>query len=463
MCRNPALNSDSPQKVMGSIRGRAGYGELLLNPDLRRWYENVRRGSPITADVYLRRLGATCLKKGLTPTALAEQPRDKGDRWAFNFLADLVTEMESEKKAGSYIASNVKAVKSWLSHNGIQVAGKIRIKGARETPSLATKHAPSLAELRGLFANCSPRTRSAAALVGEAGLRLESIGNYYGTDGLTVGDLPEMKISHNDEGSQSEGALVMFSRIPTIVIVRQELSKAGHQYFTFLTREGCGFLAEYLTQRIKSGERLDPSSPLLAPDEYHNSRRNLFLRTTLVSRLIRYRLRSCRIAARPYDLRSSFDTHLMLAESNGVIIRDYRVFFMGHKGDIEHTYTTNKRVLQPNVVEDMRSSFAKAQRHLQSAESIPEGPSLRDETYKRMLVLAGFTEKEIVEQRLLEVDDDQVAQKAREKLFSSVFGEDKGQKIVPLERLEEYLSKGWRCEHVLESRGQAIISPPTPS
>ena len=70
---------------MGSIRGRARYGELLLNPDLRRWHENVRRGSPITADVYLRRLGATCLKKGLTPTALAELPREKGERWAFNF------------------------------------------------------------------------------------------------------------------------------------------------------------------------------------------------------------------------------------------------------------------------------------------------------------------------------------------------------------------------------------------
>lgn len=55
----------------------------------------------------------------------------------------------------------------------------------------------------------------------EAGLGLESVGNYYGTDGLTVGDLPEMKVYHDDEGSQSDGALVMFSRIPTIVIVRQ--------------------------------------------------------------------------------------------------------------------------------------------------------------------------------------------------------------------------------------------------
>ncbi len=105
----------------------------------------------------------------MTPTDMVERAgNDGGERWAFNFLADAVIEMENEGSAGSYTASNVKAVKSWLSHNGIEVKRKIRIKGAHETPSLATKHAPSLPELGRLFANCSPRTRSAGALVAEA-------------------------------------------------------------------------------------------------------------------------------------------------------------------------------------------------------------------------------------------------------------------------------------------------------
>jgi hypothetical protein len=67
-----------------------------------------------------------------------------------------------------------------------------------------------------------------------------------------------------------------------------------------------------------------------------------------------------------------------------------------------------------------------------------------------------------VEQKLLEIDDDQVAQKARERLFSSVFGESKGQRVISLDSLDEYLSKGWRCDHVIESRELAVISPPTP-
>ena len=43
----------------------------------------------------------------------------------------------------------------------------------------------------------------------------------------------------------------------------------------------------------------------------------------------------------------------MLAESKGMVLRDYRQFWMGHKGDIENRYTTNKQKLPESVIEDM--------------------------------------------------------------------------------------------------------------
>jgi hypothetical protein len=49
----------------------------------------------------------------------------------------------------------------------------------------------------------------------------------------------------------------------------------------------------------------------------------------------------------------------MIGEMHGVIIRDFRVFWMGHRGDIEHTYTLNKR-LPEDVIEKMRSAYRKA-------------------------------------------------------------------------------------------------------
>ncbi|NIM44299.1 MAG: site-specific integrase, partial [Nitrososphaeria archaeon] len=54
------------------------------------------------------------------------------------------------------------------------------------------------------------------------GLRIKTLGNYEGGDGLRVKDLPELVV--RDGG-------VEFERVPTIVMVRRYLSKAGHQYF----------------------------------------------------------------------------------------------------------------------------------------------------------------------------------------------------------------------------------------
>ena len=98
---------------------------LLSDPDIKRWYDNVCRGSKVTADVYLRRLGSLCISQGLDgPQELLQRASAGGERWTCNFLMDVVTRLEGEGKAGSYIASNLKAAKSWLAHNGIEVRGE---------------------------------------------------------------------------------------------------------------------------------------------------------------------------------------------------------------------------------------------------------------------------------------------------------------------------------------------------
>jgi len=69
---------------------------------------------------------------------------------------------------------------------------------------------------------------------------------------------------------------------------------------------------------------------------------------------------------RPYVLRAYFDTQMLLAESHGKISHPYRVFFMGHKGYIEARYTTNKRRLPENLIEDMRNAFAASAEYLEA-------------------------------------------------------------------------------------------------
>jgi hypothetical protein len=205
------------------------YRDLFRDPDIKRWYDNVSRGSKITADVYLRRLGSLCNSSGMAnPKELLTRAAANGGRmWAYNFIMDTVTRMDGEGKAGSYIHSHTKALRSWFAHNGINVDGRIKIRGSQDTPSLKDKHAPTSSELAMFFSNAPPQTRCAAALVAQAGLRLEVVRNYDGADGLRLGDLPEIVIRQG--ACDSTTGQISFSRIPAMVVVRPELTKAGHQ------------------------------------------------------------------------------------------------------------------------------------------------------------------------------------------------------------------------------------------
>ena len=72
-------------------------------------------------------------------------------------------------------------------------------------------------------------------LIAFADLRPHTLGNHDGSDGLTLRDLPELEI---------EQGKVVFGKMPTMIIVRSNLSKTQQKYFTFLSEEGCTYLSE---------------------------------------------------------------------------------------------------------------------------------------------------------------------------------------------------------------------------
>jgi site-specific recombinase XerD len=289
----------------------------------------------------------------------------------YNLMLDYVTSMEQAGYTGSYVESALKSVKSWLSHNGKDVKRKIRIKGARDTPSLRDERVPTKEELRRVFLSGDNKTRVSCVLVAHSGVRMEVLGNYVGEDGLTIADLPELKI---------ENDTVKFEKKPAIVVVRRELSKAGNQYFTFLSEEGCEYVQDYLDERLREGEKLTSKSPLITP----KLKMKPFIRANNIGDNIRKALRAAGLKWRPYVLRSYFDTQLMLAESKGLVLRDYRQFWMGHKGDIENRYTTNKERLSENVIEDMREAYRKSQEYLETTKT---ENNARDEEKRKRQVL----------------------------------------------------------------------------
>jgi hypothetical protein len=203
------------------------------------------------------------------------------------------------------------------------------------------------------------RSGAMICLVAQSGLRLEVLGNAQGNDGLSMADLPELKIHENQ---------LEFTKIPAVIVVRPSLSKVNHRYFIFLPKEGCDFLTGYLNSRLANGEELNAETPVIANKAgYRNGDTTdfLFMTTRNVSKIIRDTIHP-RFKWRPYVLRSYFATQMLLAESHGKISHPYRVFFMGHKGDIEARYSTNKGRLPENLIEDMRSAFAASSEYLET-------------------------------------------------------------------------------------------------
>jgi hypothetical protein len=90
-----------------SPRLNAKYDFLFEDLDVKRWYDNISRGSRVTADVYLRRLGSFCDSFDTTPKQLAAHTELE----LYNMLLDGVSQMEKDEKLGSYIESEIKSVK----------------------------------------------------------------------------------------------------------------------------------------------------------------------------------------------------------------------------------------------------------------------------------------------------------------------------------------------------------------
>ena len=326
--------------------------------------QNIARGSTMTADVRLRRLGVYCERTNVTPKKLVQigmnNIKDVED-----LLLDYVSFLEKSGYAPSYIEDILKALRSWLSFNYVKLVRKIKIKNADIPVTLENEEIPSKAKLREILNAASARARVSISFMALAGLRPEVLGKYDSSDGLKLSDIKNLEI-------KSDGTDVVFTTMPARIMVRPNLSKTGNQYFTYLPETGCRFLQGYLRERIAAGEILDASSAAVTflkgyrtkcPKRNASHRKSPFLTTNTITRDIKAAF-GIIITERPYVLRAYFDTQLLLAESKGMMTHTYRQFFMGHKGDIEAKYTTNKHRLPEHLITDMKEAYERSQNFL---------------------------------------------------------------------------------------------------
>jgi len=424
------------------------YDYLLKDDDVKRWYDNLVAGSSITAEVYLRSLGRYCELENSTPKKILQEAETKAFRDSF---MDFVRKLESQSKAGSYIMRYKKVLLSWLAYNGLPVKLKVNIKGAADTPTLTNECVPTKEELSKTLRKSSLRGRVSIAMMSFSGLRPESLGDYHGTDGIRLSDFKEAKITPNG---------IEFEKVPSIVTIRSNLSKGKFQYFTFIPQETATYIEEYLEARVKAGEKLCPESPLLQVDN-RGGKTNPFLRTALVTRDIREAMRGAGFSWRPYVLRCYCDTAFDIAESKGLISsHPWRMFFMGHKGDIEARYSTNKTRLPPAMVEEMREAFRKASNLMQTiiADS-PSEDQMRKAVKEEFLLVAGFKKEEVEKMNLAEMSDEELQGKVRQKLLGVLSNNGLRQKVISINDVKSYLNQGFEYVAPLPN-GEAIVKMP---
>ncbi|MEM3382987.1 MAG: hypothetical protein QXL52_05625 [Nitrososphaerales archaeon] len=222
------------------------------------------------------------------------------------------------------------------------------------------------------------RGRAIASLMAFAGLRFESIGK------ITLGDLLDLDIEKLE-----------MKRMPCLIHVPAEANKTPTRYFSFLIEEGCEYLLAYLKARRAKEEVLTQNSPVIAT--LHGRPLSLMRMRIIVREATRRILK-----ARPYVLRSYFDTCLLMAK----VHPHWQSFFMGHKGNIESVYTTRKH-LPDSLIESMREVFKPAIEYLSTQPIATSIEEQRKKDFLKSAELSGlFDEKglELIRQLLKATD-----------------------------------------------------------
>ena len=330
--------------------------QFLSNPSIRRWYENLARKSLNTANAYQRRLRLFCEYHQMSPMELAEIGM-KDPKAVSDLLIDHIAMMERKPMKDGRIGHSpqtmtgvIKVVKSWMREFDVEIKRKINVKNATSTPTLENEKLPTAEEMEELISRSPLRTALIIAFENQGGLRPEVLGNAAGDNGLRIKNLPDIAIVKG---------LAVALRTPPMVIVPKTLSKAGHEYMTFLTPTATSLLITYLNDRILSGDVLGPDSPVIAQSKHCKiKKKSPFLTTPGICKVVSDSTRPRFTEWRSnYGHRRFFDVQMIISEGQNKVSHNFVMFWMGHSGDIESTYTTNKGILPPRLVDEMRAAF----------------------------------------------------------------------------------------------------------
>ena len=132
---------------------------------------------------------------------------------------------------------------------------------------------------------------------------------------------------------------------------------------------------------------------------------------------------------------------------------------MGHSGDMEARYTTNKGRLPEELIEDMRDAYRSSEKYLITIKSESNKENVETNFKKQLLKVMGVSDDELGKMDLEEAQSHELVETLRKKLIGLVTGSGSSQKVISDKEVEEYINNGWEYVRDLP-KGQAIVKFP---
>jgi integrase len=430
-----------------------GMGRLqavLTDPKVRDWYEERSLRSRLSADTYARQLHAISERLEMTPEDVVLLAKKNPNKLR-SMLTHCASAMQGEGKLDSYVSKWFESLKSYLRfrHVNADVFPRIsKLKGG----SLSKERVPTPEELGRVLEHLSLRGRTIALFMAHSGLRPGVIGSYGGENGLRLQDLPDLKL----------GAKPVFAEVPFVVRVPAALSKTRTAYTSFGSSQLSSTLLAYLEDRIRGGEELTPSSPVIAASPVRGIAKTLrenshgFVSTKTVVLDIREALQATvpeGVTWRPYVLRSYCSTRLTLAEGSGKMTRDLREAILGHDGGISARYNVGKP-WGAELLKEARAQYKRAESYLSTTGGTTDSQADATRIIKLFLVARGIPAEKLDKLDIGAMSDEEVVGLVK-KLGASAGPSKEVEKAVPVEEVPRLLAAGWR--YVAQLNGSMAV------
>jgi len=407
----------------------------------------------------------------MEPAGLVELAKNDPDALG-EALVRYASNLKREGRLDAYIAKTFDGLRSWLRFRRVDFDSFPKLSPTRGV-TLERERVPTPEELRRILDRLSPRGRVVALLMAHSGLRPGVMGTYGASDGLRLGDLPELTL----------GRHASLKTIPFVIRVPARLSKTRKMYTTFGSQELASALLGYLDARSAQGERFGPESPVVTVDSFAATHEfqgkkgaGRFISTKGLVFAIRAALSGAKpkgVSWRPYVLRSYCSTRLLLAEGQGKIGRDLREAILGHDGGVSARYNVGK-VWGEELLREAREAYKRCEPFLSTTKVVVE-PSELD--LKRAILGVLLPEDEVAKLDVPKMSTEEVRRVVTERLQGArgttsspitsmesigLVGQppngspDPVESVVRLSELRDRLANGWHYVTKLPN-GEAIV------